>query len=638
MRTVERNKKKTDKGFAMVVVLLMLTVLSSLLAAYVTTARIELATLKASKDSTTGFFSAEGGLNIRAETIRTTFVGYNTPTGTSPSSTNPCEGGNLGSGSFACQTFDVNGRDVVTYVVDHQNGGDPAMIKIPQGELYQNLNAQEYKYTASSQSIGLDGQIEAILQLRFKSRLVPLFQFAAFYNKDLEILPGPNMTLSGPVHTNGNLYLNSNGTLSLNGQVTTAGSMYRGRKDGDNSPVCRSNSVQAMDPSAYRQLVPSCTVRTLVTSSHTAPFNGMLKFNVQDVTVPEPEVLDPQPGKLYWDKADLRLVLRLNSSNNPDTTNVSTGIEVRDSSDAVNVAATTTLKACSGTIKRNPTGGDSTTGAVGTSYSFRNNREAKNIRMLDVDLQALLDCLHTSSWFSTGKTLGDTSEGGLVFYFTVKGPNSSDAANSYGIRVRNGAEIKSIVSGAPSVKGLTIVTDQAAYLLGNFNSTNKKPAALLGDSFNVLSNAWWSGTDFRDSYSQSPKRLDERVPNATTQNVAVLSGTDTTGGSEGTAGEGGAYNGGLENYPRFHEHWNGSVTYTYRGSLVSLNKPRHVNGVWRYGSGSSVPSSNTATYTAPQRNWDYDTSFNNAANLPPITPRFVYLKQELFVRDYDQDS
>ena len=88
-----------------------------------------------------------------------------------------------------------------------------------------------------------------------------------------------------------------------------------------------------------------------------------------------------------------------------------------------------------------------------------------------------------------------------------------------------------------------------------------------------------------------------------------------------------AYNGGLENYPRFHENWNGAVTYTYRGSFVSLNKPRHVNGAWVYGG---------MVYTAPVRNWNYDVSFNAAQNLPPITPRFVYLKQQLFVRDYDQ--
>jgi hypothetical protein len=243
-----------------------------------------------------------------------------------------------------------------------------------------------------------------------------------------------------------------------------------------------------------------------------------------------------------------------------------------------------------------------------------------------VDLNGLLVCLHNNSWFGLGKTISDTSEGGLVFFFTVEGPQSLTAANNYGVRISNGASIAG-PSGAPAVKGLTIVTDQAAYVQGNYNTVSKKPAAVLSDSLNVLSQMWWntSTNNFNDSLSTGA--LSSRDAQNTTQNFAVLSGTDTTGDIEGTGGQGGAYNGGLENYPRFHEDWTG-VTYLYRGSLVSLGRPRHVNGDWG-GTGGAV-------YQPPNRDWNYDTSFNNAANLPPITPRFVYLKQELFVRDFEQ--
>jgi len=149
---------------------------------------------------------------------------------------------------------------------------------------------------------------------------------------------------------------------------------------------------------------------------------------------------------------------------------------------------------------------------------------------------------------------------------------------------------------------------------------------VLSDSFNPLSNNFYNAAaqDFRDA--STLLAVGSRPTTSTIQNTAVMSGTDTTGGVEGSGGQGGAYNGGLENYPRFHENWTGN-TYTYRGSFVSLNRPRRVSGAWVYGN---------PQYTAPNRNWDYDTSFNNAANLPPITPRFVYLRQELFVRDFDQ--
>ena len=105
----------------------------------------------------------------------------------------------------------------------------------------------------------------------------------------------------------------------------------------------------------------------------------------------------------------------------------------------------------------------------------------------------------------------------------------------------------------------------------------------------------------------------------TTINSAFLGGTDVTN-SAATPG----YNGGLENYPRFLENWSGE-TLNYRGSFVSLGTPIHVSGRWA-----------NQDYGAPGRNWDYDTDFNKANNLPPLTPRFVYLRQESFIRNFQQ--
>jgi hypothetical protein len=243
--------------------------------------------------------------------------------------------------------------------------------------------------------------------------------------------------------------------------------------------------------------------------------------------------------------------------------------------------------------------------------------------MLDVDALALFNCLHRSNWFGTGKLLSDSTQGGLVIFLTVEGPQSNIAANNYGVRVRNAQQLYSNVGGAPPIRGITWVSNQALYSMGNYNSVNKIPSAFLADVYNVLSTAW---SDTNSWNGSAPVGIGSRVAANTTVNAAVLAGTDTTGGVEGSAGQGGAYNGGLENYPRFHENWT-NRNYTYRGSFVSLNRPRHQNGTWVYGGN---------VYTAPNRIWSYETAFNNAANLPPITPRFVYLRQELFVRDFEQ--
>ncbi|MBN8549256.1 MAG: hypothetical protein J0M12_08085 [Deltaproteobacteria bacterium] len=615
-----KKKFGENQGFVLITTMLMMAVLLSLFSAYFFTTNIEIGTSRMSKDSVNGFYASEAGLNMRAEGIRQTFVGYNRPTGTTPNATNPCVGGNQGSGDYVCRNYTLGKQTAKTYI--EEEPANPKIITIPAGERYQYLNAQEYRYTAYSKAENMVNRTTAQLELRFKSRLVPLFQFAAFYNKDLEILPGPTMTLNGPVHTNGDLYLNTdNGSpgLTIQGQVSTAGDLYRGRK---NQNLCNSNPVKIYDPTNAVALIPSCSTRVKPTAAQITPYNGMIQTKVAQVEVPAPEVLDPTPGQVYWSHADLRLVLRLNSSGNPDTTNSSTAVEVRNADDSVNVAATNSLDDdttnCSGTA-----GSPFNNRAVANTNTFYNNREGKLIRMLDVDLSALFNCLKRTNWFSTGKLLDDSTDGGLVFHLTVKGPNSASAANNYGVRVRNGGELRSNVSGAPTIKGLTIVSDQAVYVQGNYNSVNKKPAAFLSDAVNLLSNAF---SDANSYAGGSPRALSYRIASNTTYNTAFLSGTDTTGGIEGAGGQNGAYNGGLENYPRLHEDWTGR-DLTYRGSFVSLNRPRHQNGPWVYGG---------MQYTAPNRIWSYETAFNNAANLPPITPRFVYLRQELFVRDFER--
>ena len=606
----------SEKGFALVAALLVLSVIMTMMSAYMITGRIELATTRYSKDSIKGFYAAEAGLNLRAEEVRATFVGFNRPSGTSPLPTDACEVGNLGSGDFSCQNISLANHNVDSYVVEEP--GNPIILTIPPGELYQNLNAQEYRYTVNSVAHGIDDRVEAILELRFKSRLVPLFQFAAFYDKDLEILPGPAMTLAGPVHTNGDLYLDAGDSLDILGQVTTAGDMFRGRK---NNNSCQANPTRVADPLNQSSLLPSCSTRTQITETDIEPWNGMIQMGVDSLTVPGPEVFDPVPGAIYWDRADLRLVLALDGSNNLDTGNSVTGVEVRTPGNTFDPGQTNQLNTCAGSIGESAPGVNDGT-AVGFSNTFFNNRENITIQMLDVDMLALLNCLDSTNWLGEGKALSDDTEGGLVFHFTVSGPNSLDAQSGYGVRISNANRLQSTNGGAPLVQGLSIISDQASYTWGDFNGSPGDwiPSAIMSDAFNVLSSAWDDGNSGTWS---------SRIPVDTTIRAAILAGTDTTGGVEGAGGQGGDYNGGLENYPRMHEQWSSSPkkTLTYRGSFVSLGNSRRSTGAWKYGS---------PQYSAPVRDWTYDVQFNDAANLPPITPRFVYLRQELFVRDYEQ--
>src|SRR6185503_10095788 len=72
---------------------------------------------------------------------------------------------------------------------------------------YQGLSgyAATYRITSYAQSIQGRYKPSAAVQQDIQLAVVPVFQFTIFYNMDMEICPGPNMTVKGRVHSNGNL-------------------------------------------------------------------------------------------------------------------------------------------------------------------------------------------------------------------------------------------------------------------------------------------------------------------------------------------------------------------------------------------------------------------------------------------------
>jgi hypothetical protein len=696
-----QRRHKSEDGYILVIVMAMVVALGTMLITAAITSKVDSNNTRASSNSATGFYAAEAGLNLRAKAIRTTFNGYNRPAGTSPTDWIACRPvdpvGTVGDGEFNCRTNTFQGQPVATFVAEDPT--NPTSITINRNELFGGLNAQEYRYDVNSVAFDKENQPTASLQMRFKSRLVPLFQFAAFYDKDLEILPGPDMTLSGPVHTNGDLYLNADNTLTINGQISTVGNLYRRRK---NNTDCGGTVNASSSSSTSATATMACSGQiTDVTA-----WNSQIRLNIPRVDVPPVETFSAVAGNTYWDKADLRLVLKLdNTTGNPNSIEVwnFTGVDSSrtnllnscsgGSSDVSTTLTSAVTNSSSTTISVNSTTGfsvgdfisvgsdfDSNVIAsidtssktltlerqlgstassgdavrkiiVSTSDTMYNFREGKAIRMLNVDVRSLLDCAKRNSLLDDSKLLDDSTEGGLVWHLTVNGPNSGvnipggdTVGNNYGVRLYNGARLDSTISGAPTVRGLTVVSDQAIYVRGDYNCVwnttssacdNKKPAAIMSDSLNVLSNNW-NMNDFASCNVTAATPANGGCAKATYPaptasetrvNAAFLAGTDSTGGVEGVAGQDrNIYNGGLENYPRFHENWSG-FTLRYRGSFVSLNQPLRVNGRW-----------DDQNYSPPSRDWNYDTDFNNAANLPPISPRFVYLRQERFSREFQRTS
>lgn len=74
------------------------------------------------------------------------------------------------------------------------------------------------------------GEVTTYAEQKLEVAMMPLFQFAIFYNMDLEFGPGPNMTISGPVHTNGDfisrIQTGFGNTIRFTDRVTSAKGFY----------------------------------------------------------------------------------------------------------------------------------------------------------------------------------------------------------------------------------------------------------------------------------------------------------------------------------------------------------------------------------------------------------------------------
>ena len=580
---IQPARPHTD-GYLLISALLAMTLLMLLGTAYIMSSLNSPRTSSANAAGLSGFMAAEGGLNMRAAEIRAQFVNFDRPSGVSPASAAQCPGG--GSGDFQCKTYTLGPQTVQTYVYEttrkDASGNLVESGTVSPGETYAGLNYQQYAYRVIS-SAGQGGATSANVEMEFQSRLVPMFQFAAFYADDLEINPGPDMTLNGRVHTNGELYLSPGAQLNITGQTTAGKDIHRTRKDG--AQPCNAGTLIFAGKTA-----PGCG-NPVLTPAQLAAFKGTVSARQPALTVPPLGSLAPDRSgsgnNEAWAKADVRIVMS------------PLGVMTVQRPDGLtDVTATTALLGCAGSVSMNT--------------SFYDAREKRNITMMNVDQALLMKCIQDSKKFTAadGKVLAmdDKSGGGLALHFSVSPEplTGTSDQNKYGVRISNGAQLGPV--GGPSPKGLTIATNQPLYVQGSYNVSNPVPASLMGDTMNVLSNSWNDTKKTSASTSLAAAAQTE-------VRAAFLAGTDRTAGS--------SYNGGLENYPRFHENW-GGVKFKYTGSFVSLGAPLKSRGAWGQAN----------VYGAPTRDWSYDESFNSASNLPPLTPRFVYLRQLFFARDY----
>jgi len=388
------------------------------------------------------------------------------------------------------------------------------------------LNATIKTYTITSVGISQVDQSQVMLTQDFECALVPLFQFAVFYGNDLEIAPGPDMTLLGRVHSNGNMWLQSGNNLYMDSYVTCSGNLLYGRKgagsvsngnifikDTDGNYQNMKNGDGTFLTSASTDWYDSATVR----------WGGRVQdaaFGQGPLNLPLTNAGDPH-----------KIIER--GAGNPDSYEHKAGLKIMDGraySVIGGVWTDVTALLPAGTI---------------TTGSFTDGREGQVVNSTDVDMAKLA----SSGYYPTN---------GVIYA-------SDQRAGSFnGLRLKNGSSL-----GNP----LSVFSENPMYVQGDYNTTNKQPASLAGDAITFLSNSW--------DDSKSTQSVNNRVASNTTCNASIMTGNTNSDASN--------YNGGLENLPRFLEKWSGK-DFVYNGSMVNLWNSQQATAPWSYGSYYKAPN------------------------------------------------
>ena len=421
--------------------------------------------------------------------------------------------------------------------------------------------AATYQIVSNARELDARSDIIGAVQQDVQLATIPIFQFAIFYNMHLEINPGPNMTVKGRVHSNGHIYSQPGATLEFKGDVTAVHDInhfrmpgdptspgggtiiYRGQHDGGKSslnlPISTDNS-----PDSVRQIV--------------------------DIPPSGESASSALGQQRFYNKADLVILVG------------DTGVEARNGA----------LAPVSGAVTLNWTGAGGISSFVRTNVSFYNKREGKMVKTTEIDVAQL------GAWNTTGNPL-KTALGRDVNSIYIVDQRSQTGGTEPGVRLVNGQTLPS--------KGLTVATPDPLYVKGHYNArgsalgtsdtSNTRPAALIGDSINILSGNW--------NDANSGLGYSSRNATPTTVNAAFLAGIVPTGN--------GNYSGGVENFPRFLENWDG-MNFTYNGSMIVMFPSKFSIAPWK------APGSSFGVYGAPVRNWNFDVNFLDPNRLPPGTP------------------
>ncbi len=584
-----------QRGIVLILSLLVMTVLSILGLAFLTTARTENTVASNYRNHTQAFYAAEAGTESGVASLKALLAANPAPADADLAVLAPRA---LTDPSYTFDAFQVE-RVRATQPYEYQT--------TLTSSAYAGLNALTTDYRITATASGPRGS-RARLTQTINYMQIPLFQFAAFYGKgvDLEVYPGPTFTLTGRVHANSDMYLTDSFQVGffMNSSVTAAGNLYRRRQD---SACCvREKNVSVMDGGGtYQTLDFDREVKNISADGSTWEASdldywrteALSRFGgkVQDSAMQVQEITPPIPDALYDpanpDVSSHLMIEQGSAGDSPELKDAKLYYEA----DLI-IEGDKGYDQAGNEVKLDECEDANGEEAV-RKEEFYDGREKQEMEVIQIDVGALMAC-------------GLMPKNGIL-YATANEKESSPKKED-GIRLVNGATLPS--------QGLTVVSENPVYVQGDYNTKDKNgnlrtaltpltdliSAAVLGDAITVLSNNWGPN----NSDDKGDEKTSNRPATATTVNAAFATGPH----AESAPGAG---NGELNNLIRFLETWK-DVDLNYKGSLVALWHSQEATAPFR-----CCGDTGDNYYHPPNRNWNSDTLFDT--NPPPGTPMGIVI-------------
>jgi hypothetical protein len=531
-------------------------------------------------------------------------------------------------GSYANFHTAVKAIDVPTDLLDGFDIQDSGVLSLsgdtpsfgvdndPTSEWFgQNILSMRYQAFAQVKEVG--GNADRLthpgirLARTVQVDLVPIYQYAIFYENTLELDAGQRIDVVGKVHSNGDFYLTTSSEAWYHKQISVANRFYagiyspsngRGTTGSTNINVTTNgngtfdrvqgttqSSSQWLD-SRYENWAGEAIDR----------FNGFLKdrtHGVQKVALPLPTEADP---RTIIERANVNDSSAIASQKFENFASIRVYGDPQTSSSIYAVDANgnpipTTYTAPNGSTKS----------WVSTDHIY-NGREEKEVYLIDVNAGNLAEAA----------SVGAIDLGNAVVYVSPTQPSSST-------RQAAARLVNAKIVPTDAYDSFSFVSNAPVYTKGDVNApssaSDRAMVLIAGDAINVLSN------NFKESeYRNNPggkKDGPKKGGKPTTTNAIFMGGNTPSDyiDENGNQPYLGRYSGGAENYFRYIESWGSSNPHTFNGTLMNLWRSEIANKSWDKNPAMGQQSS--GYYGPPRRIWAWDVTFQSKFP-PPHWPTF----------------